>query len=196
MGIVEHHRATAPQQVGETRLVGGLRELAIGRPAVALEDAGIVGAEHPRRLRKAAPVLNRVDRGGRGGECPQPMQVTTDFPPGFIGGDDGTATHHGAERIVGRLRLTRGAVDGVDQAATRNREAEPVVEQLRDPGEREPTLFVENDGERHGLRPELHGRRPEGIRRLERMATLDPAMARRALADGDAKLVHYGTLDG
>ena len=41
--MVQPHRATAAQQMGETRLVRGLRELAIRGPAVALHHAGVVG---------------------------------------------------------------------------------------------------------------------------------------------------------
>jgi hypothetical protein len=68
MGIVQHHRATAPAQMRETRLMRGVRELVGRRPPVALQDAGIVGAEDRGGLRTAAPVLNRVDRGVWRGE--------------------------------------------------------------------------------------------------------------------------------
>ena len=47
----------------------------------------------------------------------RPWRVTADFPAGFIGRHDRTAADRGAERLVGRLRLAGGAVDGVDQPA-------------------------------------------------------------------------------
>jgi len=65
MRIVQHHRATATEQMRETGLMRGVDELPIRGPAIALEHAGVVGPEHPRRLRKAAAVLDSVGRRGR-----------------------------------------------------------------------------------------------------------------------------------
>ena len=96
--MVEHHRATAAQQMRQTRLMRRVGELAVRRPAVALQDAGVVGAEHPRRLRKAAPVLDRVDRRVRRRKGPEPVRMAADLPAGFIGRDDGTAADRGAQR--------------------------------------------------------------------------------------------------
>ena len=56
-------------------------------------------------------------------------------------------------------------------------------------------MFVEDDGQRHRLRAELHGRRAERIRGLQRMAALHAAVALPALPHRDAKLVHEGALD-
>ena len=68
--MVQHHRATAAQQM-RTRLMSGMDKLARRRPAIALQHAGVVGAEHPRGLRKTAAVLDRV--GGRLGGREDPL---------------------------------------------------------------------------------------------------------------------------
>jgi hypothetical protein len=48
-------------------------------------------------------------------------------------------------------------------------------------------LFIENHGERNGLRTQLCGRGTERIRRLERMPALNPTPAPAAPADADLK---------
>jgi len=45
---------------------------------------------------------------------------------------------------------------GMDQAPAGHGQAEAFVEQCRDAAEREPTLFIEDDGEGDGLRAQLH----------------------------------------
>ncbi len=196
MGMVQHHRATAAEQMRQTRLVRGLCKLAVGRPAVALQDAGIVSAEHGGGLCKTAPVLNRIDGRLRGHEGPEPLEVAADLPAGFMGRDDGTAADRRAEHRVGRLRLARGAMDGVDQSATRNGESEAIAQQLHDLAEGEAELFVEDHGQGNGLRAQLHGRGTQRIRGLQRMTALDAAVALPALTHRDAKFVHDGALHG
>jgi len=171
-------------------------ELSVRRPAVALQDAGIVGTEHARRLGEAASVFNRVGRGVRRGKRPQPVGMAADLPPGFIRRDDGTPAHGGAERLVGRLRLARRTLHRVDQPAAGHGEAEAIAEQVRDPAKGESALFVEDDGQRHGVRSELHRRRAERVRGLQRMTALHPPVTLPALADRHAKLVHDGPLHG
>jgi hypothetical protein len=61
--MLADQRATASQQVRETRLMDGAGESTIRRPAIADHHAGEVGAEYRGRLLKAAPTLNRVPRG-------------------------------------------------------------------------------------------------------------------------------------
>jgi len=173
----------------QTRLMRGVDKLPVRRPAISLEDARVVGAQRPRRLRKAAAVLNRIDRGVDRRKGPEPVGMATDFPPGFIGRDDGTAADRGAEGRVGRLRLPRGACDGLHQAAARDGQPEAITEQLHDPAKGEPALFVENDRERDGVRPELHRRRAKRIGRLQGMAALHATMTLPAAPHRDAKLV-------
>lgn len=194
--MVEHHRATATEQMREAGLMRGVFELAVRRPAVALQHAGVVGAEHPGRLRETAPVFNGVGRGVRRGKGPQPVRMAADFPAGFIGRDDRTAAHGGAERLVRGLRLPRRAMDGVHQAAARDGEPETVAEQVADAPEGEAALFVEDHRQGDGLWPELHGRGAQRIRRLQRMPSLDPAATPRAVAHRDPKLVDDGALHG
>jgi hypothetical protein len=106
----------------ETRLMGRVDKLPIRCPAVAVQDAGGVGAEPARRLDKAAPVLDRVGRRVRRGKRPQPVWMAADFPPGVIGRDDRAAADGGAERVVGRLRLARCPMHRMDEATARHRE--------------------------------------------------------------------------
>jgi hypothetical protein len=56
-----------------------------------------------------------------------------------------------------------------------------------DLAERQAELFVEADGERQRVRPELHRRRAERIRRLERMPPLHAPIAGVALTHVDVK---------
>lgn len=190
MGMIQHHRAAAAEQMGQTRLVAGADKLPVRGPAVALQDAGEVGAEHGGRLRKAAPVLNRVDGRVWRHEGPQPLQVAADLPACFIGGHDGTAADPGAQRVVGRLRLPRRAVDGVHEAAAGHGQPETIPKQVGDLPEGEAELFVQDDREGHGVRAELHSRGAQRVRGLERMATLYTPMALRAFTDLDVKLAH------
>ena len=186
--------ASKTQQLRETRLMRGVDEVAVGCPAVALQDTGVVGAEHPRRLRKAPPVLDGVDRGGRRREGPEPGIATGDFPAGFIGRDDRTAADGGAQRLVGRLRLTRGAMDGLHQAAARDRETEAVAEQVDDATEGEATLFVQDHRQGHGVRAELPGAGAQRVGRLQRMTALHAPIALSARADRHATFMDEGAL--
>ena len=130
--IVEQQDAASPQQVGETRLMGRLFELPIRLPPVALQDAGIVDADHVRRLRQAPPGLNRIDGGLRRDKGPEPLQVGVHAPAGFIGGHDRTAADGRTERGIGRLRVPRGAMDRLHQPAARDGQPEAVAQQCGD----------------------------------------------------------------
>lgn len=192
--MVQHHGATATEQVSEARLMRGVDKLPVRRPAVALQDAAVAGPEHARRLGKAAPVFDRVGRGVRGGKSPQPVGMAADLPARFIGRDDGTAAHRGAERLVGGLRLTRRAVDRVHQPAAGDGEAEAIAEQRYDAAEGKAALFVQDHREGDGMRTELHRGGAQRVGRLQRMTPLHAAVTLAALADGHTKLVHDGSL--
>ena len=56
---------------------------------------------------------------------------------------------------------------GMDQAPAGHGQAEAFVEQCRDAAEREPTLFIEDDGEGDGLRAQLHRGSAERIGGLQ-----------------------------
>ena len=51
---------------------------------------------------------------------------------GFVRRDDRTAADRRAQRLIGRLGLARRAMDGVDQAAARDGQAEAIAEQVHD----------------------------------------------------------------
>ena len=65
---------------------------------------------------------------------------------------------------------------------------------MHDPAEGEAALFIEDHGERDGLRAELHGRGAERIGGLQRMPALHAAVTLPALADRDTKFMHDGAL--
>ena len=120
--------------------------------------------------------------------------MAADFPAGFIGGDHRTGADGGTQRVIGRLRLPRRAVDGVDQAAARDTQPEPVGEQLGDLAVGEPALFVEQDGQGHRLRSELDRRCANRVRGLQRMPTLHAPMTLRTATDSDVKLANHRSL--
>jgi hypothetical protein len=66
---------------------------------------------------------------------------------------------------------------GLDETAARDRQPILLLEEGGDLAVRQAELFVENDGERDGLRTQLCGGGAEGIRRLERMPALDATPA-------------------
>ncbi len=180
--------------MGQTGLMRGVGKLPVRRPAVALEDARIVGAEHPRGLGKAPAVLDRISGRVPRRKPPQPVRMAADFPAGFIGRDDGAAADLGAQRRVRGVGLARRPMDRVDQPAARDGEPETVAEPLDDLAEGEAELFVQDHGERHGLRAELHRGGAERVRRLQRVAPLHAPMAVPALANRHAEFMHHGTL--
>lgn len=183
--MITDQEATPAQQVRQTRLVDRVIEPSIGRPAVAHEDAREVGAEQGRRLCKSTPRLNRID--GRVGCCgrPQPLQLGVDFPPGLVGRDDGAAADLFAQRVVGRFRPVRRSADRVDESARRDGQPKALAKQCGDLPERQPELFVQHHREGHGGGPELRGGGADGIRRLQRMASLDAPATVAAVTDGD-----------
>jgi len=173
---------TASEQMRETRLVDGVREAPIGRPAVADDHAREIFAEQRRGVGKSAARLNRVDRRLRRGDRPEPLQRAGDLPAGLIGGDDGTPADRVAERVIRGLRLTCGTVHRVHQAAARDGQPILLVKERRDLAERQAELLIEDDGRGDGLRPELCCRGPQRVRGLQPMATLDAATTRAALS--------------
>ena len=81
----------------------------------------------------------------------------------------------------------------MDEATARDRQSILLLEEGGDLAVRHAELFIENDGERDGLRPQLCGRRTERIRRLERMPALDATPASVTPADVDLKGTDHDT---
>ena len=187
--------AAAPQEVRETRLMGGPGKPPIGCPPIAHEYAPKVPAEHRCRFWKSTTRLDAIDRRPVRGVRPQPRQEAGDLPPGFVGTDDRTAANLRTERVVGRPRLPRRAMDRVDQPAPRDGHAVQLIEEPGDLAEREAQLFVEHDDERDELGPELRRGRAQRVGGLQRMPTLDAAAARLAAADMDGELPHDDAAD-
>ena len=180
-----------PQQVRQTGLMRGVRELAVRRPALSHEHAAEVRAEDRGGFRKAASFADRIDRGVGRREGPQPVQAAGHAPPGFIRGDHGAAAHRLAQGLVRRRGLARGTMAGANDGAARQRESEALVEQGGDLAEGDAELFIERHGARDRVRPELDGRGAERVGRLPRMTALDPTVALRAAADVDAKTARH-----
>jgi hypothetical protein len=176
-----------PQQMRQTRLMERAVKAPIRRPPIADDDAREAPAEQPRCLRIAAASLDAVDRRVRRRHRPQPVQPSGNFPPGFIGGYNGTAANLLAQGGIGRARLPGGPVSRVHQSAARDRQPVLLLKQRGDLSEREPELLIEDDGERDCLRAELHTGRAQGVGGLQRMAPLHAAPTCLTAADGHAK---------
>ena len=172
-----------------------LFELAVRLPAVALQHARVVDADDVRRLREAAARLNGIDGRLAGDEGPEPLQVRRDAPARFIRRYHGTAADRRTQGRIGRVRLARGAVHRVHQPAARDRQAEAIAQQRGDLPVRQPEAFIQEDGERDRLRPQLHGGGAQGVGGLQGMAPLDAPPAAGALPDVDAKRADEGPLD-
>src|SRR5438477_175438 len=91
---------TAAQEVRETGLVRGLRELAVRRPAVPDDDAAVAGPEDRGGLRIAAAGLDRVDGDVAGHEHPEPPEPPADLPARLVRRDHGAAPHGRDQRVV------------------------------------------------------------------------------------------------
>src|SRR5665647_1213837 len=126
--MIADQEPTPPQQMGETGLMRRARKLSVRRPAVPHEDAPEVGAQDRGRFREPAALADRIDRGVRRREGPQPVQAAAHPPPGFVRRDHGTPAHGLAQRLVRRRGLARGSMEGTDDGAARQRESEALVE--------------------------------------------------------------------
>lgn len=190
VAMIADQCATAPQQMGEARLVDRLIEAPIGRPAVAHERAGKVGAQDRGRLLEAAPGQNGIDgRVGRG-EGPEPLQVAADFPAGFIGTDHVTVAHVRPQRGIGRPRAIGGPMQRVDESPRRNVQPKSIAKQGTDFPDWQPQVRVQNGGEGDGVWAELRRRRAQGIGRLQRMAPLHATATRATAANLDGEGAH------
>ena len=187
---VEQQRATAAQQMRQAGPMGGGGQIAIGMPAVALHGARIVVADERRRLRQPAARHDRVNGRLRRHPHPQPLQDGGDAPTRFIDREDGAAADGRAQGLVGRLRLTRRAMNRVDQAAPRDGRPEAVTPQRRDLAVRQAESLIEQHREGDRLWPQLRGRRAERIGRLQAITALHPTPVLRALPDVDVETAH------
>jgi hypothetical protein len=193
--VIALQQATAPQQMREARLMHGLGEATIRRPAVAHDHAGEVLAEQCGGFRITAARQDRID-GGRGRRRgPQPVQMAGDFPARFIRGHDGAAAYLLTQGRIGGLRLACRTMDGVDQSAASDGQAVLLAKQRGDLAEREAELLIENHGKGDHLRAELGARRPERVGGLQGVTSLHAPAARAARPDVNAKLTHDDARD-
>jgi hypothetical protein len=81
-------------------------------------------------------------------------------------------------------------MERADDGAARQGEPEALVEERGDFAERDAERLVERHGQREGVRPELDGRRAEGVGGLPRTTALHLTVALRAAADVDAEPSH------
>ena len=132
-----------------------------GGPAIAEQDAGKVRAERARRFRKAAAGFERVDRRVRASQKPRAEFMPADLPAGFIGSDHRTAADRGHTGRHRSARLARRPMDGVDQAAAGDGQAEAVAEQDHDRAERKAgTVSCGSRRARSPAAPAARPRRP------------------------------------
>ena len=192
-GMILAQVATPSQQMRETGLMGGRGELAIRRPAIAHQHAGVLGPEDGGGLGKAPAGLNGIHRRLRRGEGPQPVAVAVDPPARFIRNDHGTATNRLAQSDIGWPRLPGRPMQGAGHGARGDRHGKPIAQQRRDLAVRQPELLIELHHQRHGLRAELHTRRPQRIRGLQRMPALQASPAGRTPTDRHVEATDEGS---
>ncbi len=153
-------------------------ELSIRRPPVADEYAGEVRAQHRGGFVETPAGLNPIHGGRRGRVGPEPLQHPADFPARFVWADHRTAAHLGAERLIRRLGLPGGAIDGVHQAAPGHGDAIQLREQRDDLAERQAELLVEDHHQGDHLGAQLGRGGAERVRCLPRVPALHSPPAR------------------
>lgn len=196
LAVIADQRATPPKQMGQTRLMNRAIEPAIGRPAIAHERAGEVGAEDRGGLLESATRQDRIDRRVRRGEGPEPVQATAHFPSGFIGADDLALADLGAQPVIGGTRAGGGAVQRVHEPAGRDVEPKAIAKQGADFSDRQSQMRVQDGCERHGLRSEVRRRRAQGRRRLQGMPRLHAAATGRTATNLDRERADDRAHDG
>jgi len=182
--------ATATQQVRQARLMRRLLKLPIGGPAVPHEHTRKIGPEQGRRLLEAATRLNGVDSGAWRRTHPQPLQLRAHAPAGFVGHDHRTLPDRLDQRRIGRRGLTRGAMEGVDDAAGRHRQPEVLLKEGRDLADRHAELRMQDGSGGRRARANLRGRRTECVGRLQRMPALHAAPTALTLPNVHMKRAH------
>src|SRR6266850_2488063 len=180
----------------ETGLMISVHEAAVRCPAIAYEYARELFAEDSGGIPKPAAGPNRVDRGVGGGERPEPVQRAGHFPARLVGTHDRTAADLGTQRLVGRGGARRGAGTDMHQGPAGHAEAEAIAEQRHDVRERQAETFMQDDDQGRCFGTDLHRRRAERVRGLQRMPALHAPTARRTRADVDAELADDGTDHG
>ena len=185
--MVRAQRARPAQQVCQTRLMQCRGEAAIGRPPVPHQDAVEVGAQDLGRLVKTAPLANRIHRGVRGRERPQPVPHRADAPAGFVWADDGTPADLLAQGGIGRGGHAGRTMQHLHEASGRHRQPEALTQERGHFAERHTDLFVQERNQRDGARPQVDVGGAYRVRGLQRMPTLHAAPTLRALPDGDVK---------
>lgn len=170
--------------------MGGLLKLAIGRPAIAHEDASELRSEHSGGFIEAAARLNGINRGGRRRKRPEPLQVAGDLPPCFVGADDRTLSDRRDECVVGRLGPLRAAMEGLGEPTGRDGQRELLLKEGADPRERHAGLFVQHGGGTEGAWPELCGGGAQSVGGLQPMPTLHAVATPAAVADVHAERAH------
>lgn len=189
-GMIDLEQPRAAQQMRETRLMIGVHEAAVRRPAIAREYARKLLAENRGGIPTPTPTAgpNRVDRGVGGGERPEPVHRAGHFPTGFVGTHDRTATNLGTQRRVGRGGARRRAGTDMHQRPAGHTNAEAIAEQRHDVCERQTEPLMQHDDQGRRLRADLHRCRAERVRGLPRMPALHASAARRTRPHVDAEL--------
>src|SRR5262245_22167646 len=172
----------------EALLVRGALELVVGRPAVVDHDAVVA---EPQDGLGDVPAAGRVDdvSGGPGPDHGvQPRRASAHAPAGLVGHHPVRLPHGLSDGLIGRLAAGGGPENGVDAAATTERDAEEALQAAHDLAVRQAALLVEFDDGGLGVGPQLGRGSSERVGRLQGMAPLHPATALTAPADVDVEL--------
>jgi hypothetical protein len=109
-------------------------------------------------------------------------------PARLVGHDLFGLRYRLANALVNRLATGGGPQDGVDAAATVERDLEEALQAAGDLAVGQAGLLVKFDDGRLGIGSKLSSGGAKGVGRLQRMASLNPAAAPTALADVDVEL--------
>ncbi len=138
------------------------------------------------------PGADRVDRGLRGREYPQPVVERTHTPPRLVRRDHRAAADLLAQRRIRQRRLGGGAVQQLDQTALGDPESELNVQHAGDLLHRHAQLGVQLDHQRGDVRTQLGSGGAQGVRGLQRVPALHSPPTLDAAAHLDVEPPHQG----
>src|SRR5262249_35809888 len=136
----------------------------------------------------AAGRVDDVSRGLGSDQGVQPGGVSAHSPAGLVGHYPVGLTHGLANGLIDRFAAGGGPQDGVDAAAAAEVDAEQAGEAADHLAVGESALLIEFDDGGLGVRSELRRGGTEGVRRLQRVASLNPTLAVATPADVDVEL--------
>jgi hypothetical protein len=174
--------------MGQALLMPGQREIIVRRPAVVNHDAIIVASQDTLGHLAAARRIDGIDGALGTDERMQPGELATQTPAGFVQDGPVGVGQRRAQLGIDRFTALGGTQHGVGRTAAAQVDAEQTLQDTGYLAVRQAGLLVEFDHGGLGVGPELGCGRSQGIGSLQRMPTLDTALAMAAAANVDIEL--------